>query len=520
MLRRLVAVTVAAGALGAALPGVAGAGFTVSRQTLPGGGGLLQVTGTQGKDGLDLTISSRDAAVDREEVVEIVGGDGPTSVPGCSTGRNAKGITKVTCVFARGGAVAVDLLGGDDTLLLQGNANGIELPAGSPSLLAVLAGDGKDRVSGGLVGPVGPRGEPLLLVRGGAGDDVLSSPGMAAELQGDAGDDVLAGDRGDDVLLGGPGEDRLLGDAGNDLLDGGTGGDRLDGEAGFDTVAYGDGTRTRGVEVTLDNLCNDGGPEDTRPAAPVNVAPVDGCAPNGVDRDFVRGIEAVRGTERADTLIGGSEDDLLFGLGGDDTVEGGNGVDTLVGGAGVDLLLARDQVTDAQVACGLGVPPGVTQPPPTPGDRAVLDQFDPAGTDCPSIERGGGDVTGPADERPAPSPPPADRPADPPPPPAAPSTFTALNGGGELGRLPGGGIAGKPPEVKIITRSGTPDRRGRLSLRIACVYQARECVSKITLTAGRTCGPARAGRRSGSARARSSVRRARRFPGVAARRCG
>ncbi|WP_372789405.1 calcium-binding protein [Paraconexibacter sp.] len=478
--------TVTTGLIAAAVlacAGEASAAFTVSRSG-PQDGETLSIRGTNGEDALQVTIASRAAAVDSEEVVTIEGADGSTTGPRCTSTTDNKGFTTAVCTIVRGGTVVIATAGGDDRVLLKGSTDGVQVPPGRRAVIVDLD-RGDDRLSSSLTGSPAADGTPLIRVLGDVGSDVLSAGPAAHELDGGADKDILDGDRGNDVLLGGPGEDTLRGGPGQDLLDGGSAGDRLDGGPDFDTVAYG-GTRAAGVEVTLDGRCNDGGAEDTRAAAPVNVAPSGGCAPNGVDRDLVENVEAVIGTSRADTLIGGNGDELLSGGGGDDTVEGGIGVDTLIGGDGVDLLLARDEVADARVACGSGAPPFVTQPPPTPGDRAVLDQFDPTGPDCTSIERGGQGVTGPADERPVPQAPPADRPADPPPPAAPPSSFTSLNGGNELGALPGGGAAGKPPEIKVISRRATPDRRGRVALRIACVYQARACVSRLTLTAPRT----------------------------------
>ena len=64
----------------------------------------------------------------------------------------------------------------------------------------------------GLAGP--------LDVQGGAGDDILNGPGMAAAM-------VLQGGAGKDVLVGGSGSDTLEGGTGNDTMVGGTGADHF-----------------------------------------------------------------------------------------------------------------------------------------------------------------------------------------------------------------------------------------------------------------------------------------------------
>src|SRR3990170_5602301 len=70
----------------------------------------------------------------------------------------------------------------------------------------------------------------------------------------------------------------------------------------------------------------------------------------------------VKGTKRADTLVGSSGKDRIFGYGGDDVLrglagndvlDGGRGHDTISGGPGTDRVLARDGARD-RIYCGFG----------------------------------------------------------------------------------------------------------------------------------------------------------------------
>jgi len=94
----------------------------------------------------------------------------------------------------------VNVLGGDDTVVLESD---IPIPA------TLRGGPGRDRLTGGNVA-----------------DKIIGGPG----------DDVLSGRRGDDLLLGGPGDDHLVGGQGNDQLRGGPGTDLLIGGPGQNSL--------------------------------------------------------------------------------------------------------------------------------------------------------------------------------------------------------------------------------------------------------------------------------------------
>jgi hypothetical protein len=98
---------------------------------------------------------------------------------------------------------------------------------------------------------------------------------------------------------------------------------------------------------------------------------------------FASPQKSVRGTPKADTLVGTDGKDRIYGfagadwirgLGGADVIVGGPGVDTLAGGPGNDQLLARDKGRD-KIFCGGGK------------DRAVVDANDSVFGDCEDVER-------------------------------------------------------------------------------------------------------------------------------------
>jgi len=124
-----------------------------------------------------------------------------------------------------------------------------------------------------------------------------------------------SGGSGNDVLIGNSASNVLTGNAGNDVLMGRGGGDTLDGGDGFDTASYRDSAS--GVTASL--------------------ATMSGSAGDAAGDVFI-GIEALEGSDYADTLIGGDANDTLSGLAGDDLLSGNNGDDLLNGGAGNDTL--------------------------------------------------------------------------------------------------------------------------------------------------------------------------------------
>jgi Ca2+-binding RTX toxin-like protein len=208
----------------------------------------------------------------------------------------------------------------------QRSPHRVNCPTAGVTLVEVLAKDQDDTVQA-LIGTVDAN------LNGGSGCDSLTS---------DAGDDTLtlgksesscntseqafAGDGQDTLngsttpnsnafLGGGPDDDELLGGPGNENLFGDAGADDLVGGDGFDSVSWGG---SNGIDVTLDNVANDGEP--------------------GENDNAHDDIENFFGTGLNDTMIGAAGDQQFFSFGGQDTLEGGPDNDTLQGGDGADTL--------------------------------------------------------------------------------------------------------------------------------------------------------------------------------------
>jgi len=149
-----------------------------------------------------------------------------------------------------------------------------------------------------------------LIVFAGSGSDALTGGGAADLLDGGAGNDLLAGGLGDDILIGGLGDDGL------------------NGGLGFDTADY--SGSSAGVTVTL-----------ASGAAQVSAGTASG--------DRLTSIEAVIGSNKADSLTGDANANILSGGKGDDILVGGGGADQLDGGDD------EDTVTYAKAGAGIFV---------------------------------------------------------------------------------------------------------------------------------------------------------------------
>jgi len=166
-----------------------------------------------------------------------------------------------------------------------------------------------------------------------AGDDSIAGNGGADTIDGGAGNDTIHGGADDDVISGGLGDDSLIGGDGNDsfLFEDNFGTDTVFGGSvgDTDTIDF-SGVTSSGVTVTFSQS-------------------EDGTATDGTDTIGFDNIEAVTGSNQADTidasadnsglaLRGGGGDDTIAGGDGDDLIEGGTGNDTLTGGLGNDTF--------------------------------------------------------------------------------------------------------------------------------------------------------------------------------------
>ncbi len=252
-------------------------------------------------------------------------------------------------------------LGGDDTLLGGGGVNALNGGAGSDT---VTGGDGDDFINGSD----GPTPAPDSLDGGaGSGDGItyaeLSAVGVTLDfstqratvsgvvdtiigfeaaygsafadtLRGSGANETLSGDSGNDSLFAAAGNDELAGGDGVDTLDGGDGNDQMFGEAGNDLLSGGAGDDL--IDSGLGNDVMDGQSgtadlawyENANGSVTVNLAT--GRATGASGNDTLTGFEAVRGSNFADTIIGGAGNDTLTGASGADSLFGGDGDDVLI----------------------------------------------------------------------------------------------------------------------------------------------------------------------------------------------
>jgi Ca2+-binding RTX toxin-like protein len=215
-----------------------------------------------------------------------------------------------------------------DTLVGDGGANELHGGAGDDAL---WAGDGDDTLMGGpgadqLQGQGGRDTASYAEAASGVFVRLWSGEGLSGEATGDVlvgienlrgsdHADTLVGDFGANVLSGGAGADQLWGGEGDDTLMGGGGADVLQGQGGRDTASYAEAAS--GVFVRL--WSGEG---------------LSGEATG----DVLIGIENLRGSDHADTLVGDFGANVLSGGAGADQLWGGEGDDTLMGGAGADVL--------------------------------------------------------------------------------------------------------------------------------------------------------------------------------------
>src|SRR5690606_32383433 len=171
-------------------------------------------------------------------------------------------------------------------------------------------------------------GSDMANINGTNATDILGGTGNADTINGLGGSDRLLGLNGNDRLVGGDGHDTLEGGNGNDRLIGGAGEDDFVGGRGKDTL---DGTDTAdeiaaGTGFDYVSYLFEGG------GSGVTVNLRTGTATDTFgNKDTLIDIEAVRGTNFADRLIGGNSDndgmEDFRPFAGADTINGGSGFD-------------------------------------------------------------------------------------------------------------------------------------------------------------------------------------------------
>ena len=250
----------------------------------------------------------------------IVGSDSENTI-------DLTGVTSTAFSFmdTNGGmTIEVDAGNGDDTIL------------GSPDIAATLrGGDGNDVITSTAPADTIFAGDGADTVTGGDGNDSIVAGDGDDVVTGDAGDDVILGDNGADSISGGDGADAVSAGDGPDTVAGGLGNDTIDGESGTDLINGND-----------DNDSLIGGPGNDTIFGDAGDDFVDGQANedsllggDGDDQIFGRrGRDTIGGGNGADLTVGDQGDDIVFGDAGNDSIFGGGGLDELHGGADNDLV--------------------------------------------------------------------------------------------------------------------------------------------------------------------------------------
>jgi Ca2+-binding RTX toxin-like protein len=172
-------------------------------------------------------------------------------------------------------------------------------------------GPGNDTMDGGFrdetnfYGDGSPDFDTVNYLRdGGAGGVVVNlATGVATDTHGNT--DTLLNI---EMVIGTQAADSITGDIYGELFQGFNGNDTIDGGGGNDEIRYNQETGTFAVNVNLTT----GIATDTYGST-----------------DTLINIENVRGTSRADTIVGNALNNNLRGLSGADTLNGGDGIDTV-----------------------------------------------------------------------------------------------------------------------------------------------------------------------------------------------
>ena len=222
---------------------------------------------------------------------------------------------------------------------------------GNDSNNTIDGGVGNDIIEGGL-------GNDAL--DGGIGIDTLSyalsSFSVTVDLSNEnaqdtigAGSDTiigfenLTGSNYDDTLKGNTLNNIILAGLGNDTLNGGLGNDTLDGGVGIDTVTY----------------------EDSTVGVSVNLALTTAQTIQGTEKDTIKNIENLTGSDYNDILKGSTLSNTINGLDGNDTIiagtgktndifDGGDGIDTISYEQATSLVTIDLSNTSSQVTTGSG----------------------------------------------------------------------------------------------------------------------------------------------------------------------
>ena len=291
---------------------------------------------------------------------------------------------------------------GNDTILGNGDANVIKGGAGADAM------DGGPGASDTISYEDHPGGVNVTMQTG-TNNDGNDTDGPATARDNVVDFENLSGGPGNDVLHGPTGtapaslqKNIISGQGGDDTIRGGPDTDTLRGGDGRDTVTYGDRGAGEPVNLSADNVNNDGVSGENDILGTAFEVFTGGAGNDTVSATLAGGGVDLRGAGGNDVLAASNSGNRLFGEDGSDTLNGGNGVDTLDGGNGSDALTggegqdryfggeaddnlqAQDGVAeevdcgggdndfaqtddgDVRTSCELPAPPVVTPPPPPP----------------------------------------------------------------------------------------------------------------------------------------------------------
>lgn len=357
------------------LEGIEHAIGTKHADSLTGGDGNNRLTGLQGNDYLN-GGKGNDALYGGEGDDYLIGGAGADRLEGGTGSDTASYASETTYAFIDlkhgtvGGSAVGDRLvsienlegtGTSDTLFGANGANhlmgfsgddilggrgGADILDGGAGYDFAFYEDAASAVRVDLTLGIGSWGEAegdrliaIEAVLGSAHDDTLIGDYRDNGLYGRGGRDTLYGREGNDFLSGEAGRDNLFGGAGNDRLFGGEGDDffadvdgidLFDGGAGRDFVAYDEA----GQAVLVDLQA--------------------GTGAYGAQGDTFVSIEGVQGSGYGDVLKGTQGANTLVGGAGNDHLEGRGGADTLHGGTGEDFASYSSSATGVKVSLATG----------------------------------------------------------------------------------------------------------------------------------------------------------------------
>lgn len=219
---------------------------------------------------------------------------------------------------------------------LGGSVNGLygnDVIAGADFADILNGGDGDDKIFGGGNDDELYGGNGRDQLDGGTGDDLIDGGADIDWIAGGEGADIIFAGLGDDTIFSGIDNDTLTGGMGADtfLFSDGDGQDRItDFDFGYDLILVNGAalSPTQNVPgISFEQVGND---------TLVSYGPGDTLVLEGVNLDEWE--EIIRGTDRADNLLGDAGDDVFYSGTGHDILDGLAGNDTYHAGAGNDQI--------------------------------------------------------------------------------------------------------------------------------------------------------------------------------------